>query len=84
MLHKYIKPPTSIFSAYKWYFFNYRPLGNPQMVNFAFLHQSEPLNYPTGLYVSHWVRIIEVLLYFKIIREGDILPTERIQAGKQT
>ena len=32
-------------------------------MNFGFLHISEPLDYPAGLYVSHGVRIIEVLLY---------------------
>ena len=32
-------------------------------MNFGSLHLSEPLVYPTGLYVSHWVPIIEVLLY---------------------
>ena len=32
-------------------------------MNFSFLHLSEPLDYPTVFYVSHGVRIIEVLLY---------------------
>ena len=34
------------------------------MVNFGFHHLSEPLDYLTGLYVSHGVQIIELLLYF--------------------
>ena len=29
------------------------------------LHLSEPLVYPNQLYVSHGIRIIEVLLYYK-------------------
>ena len=42
-------------------------------MNSGFLHLSEPLDYPAGLYVSHGVRISEVLLYY--------IPTSSVSSG---